>query len=292
MPLWITCTLLAAGLQAVRTAAQKQLATTLSPMGATAARYVFGLPVAAAYLGVLLVSQGDSVPSLNGRFAAFAIASGALQIFATAAMITVFSRRNFAVGTAFAKTEALQSALFGFIFFGAALGALDWAAVAIGVAGMLALSANQIAGGKWRNPSTLYGIASGAAFGFTALWLREASLALDGSPLVTAATTLVFMVAVQTAMCVAWLALREPGQLRALAQRHRVGWFVGLTSALGSAGWFTAMTLENVALVKTVGQIEILFTLAITRRFFKEAISGVEYLGIALVVLSVVLVVV
>ncbi|MEM7376766.1 MAG: DMT family transporter [Pseudomonadota bacterium] len=292
MPLWITCTLLAAGLQALRTAAQKQLATTLSPMGATAARYVFGLPVAAAYLGVLLFTQGDSVPALNGRFAAFAIASGALQIFATAAMITVFSRRNFAVGTAFAKTEALQSALFGFVFFGAVLGALDWAAVAIGVAGMLALSANQIAGGQWRNPSTLYGIASGAAFGFTALWLREASLALEGSPLVTAATTLVFMVTVQTAMCVVWLALREPGQLRALARLHRLGWFVGLTSALGSAGWFTAMTLENVALVKTVGQIEILFTLAITRRVFKEAISGVEYLGIALVVLSVVLVVI
>ncbi|MEM6985190.1 MAG: DMT family transporter [Pseudomonadota bacterium] len=291
MPLWITCTLLAAGLQALRTAAQKQLATTLSPMGATAARYLFGLPVATAYLATLLITQQSSVPDFNARFVGFAVAAGAVQIFATAAMIAVFSRRNFAVGTAFAKTEALQSALFGFIFFGAILGLLDWIAVAIGVAGMLALSANQIAGGKWRNPSTVYGLASGAAFGFTALWLREASLALEGSPLITAATTLVFMVAVQSAMCVAWLMLREPGQLRALAGLQRLGWFVGLTSALGSAGWFTAMTLENVALVKTVGQIEILFTLAITRRFFKEAISVAEYIGIGLVVLSVVLVV-
>jgi len=292
MPLWIACTLMAAALQSLRTAAQKQLATTLSPMGATAARYLFGLPVAAAYLLAVLFAQDAQLPALNGRFVGYAVAAGAVQIFATAAMIAVFSRRNFAVGTAFAKTEALQSALFGFIFFGAALGVLDWIAVAIGVVGMLALSANQIAGGKWRNPSTLYGLASGAAFGFTALWLREASLSLDSGPLVSAATTLVFMVAVQSAMCVVWLVAREPGQLGALASLHRLGWFVGLTSALGSAGWFTAMTLENVALVKTVGQIEILFTLAITRRFFKEAISRAEYLGIGLVVLSVVLVVI
>lgn len=292
MPLWITCTLLAAALQALRTAAQKQLATSISPMGATAARYLFGLPIAAAYLAILLATQQAELPALNARFVGYALAAGAVQIFATATLIVVFSRRNFAVGTAFAKTEALQSALFGLAFFGAALGSLDWLAVAIGVAGMLALSADQIAGGRWRNPSTLYGLASGAAFGFTALWLREASLALSGTAQITAATTLVFMVAVQSAMCVMWLIVREPGQLHALTRHQRIGCFVGLTSALGSAGWFTAMTLENVALVKTLGQVEILFTLAITRRFFKEEISLTEYTGVGLVVLSVVLVVI
>jgi drug/metabolite transporter (DMT)-like permease len=53
---------------------------------------------------------------------------------------------------------------------------------------------------------------------------------------------------------------------------------------LGSAGWFTAMTIQNAAYVRALGQIELVFTFAASYFFFRERTSRVELLGIALVI--------
>ncbi|MEL6421428.1 MAG: EamA family transporter, partial [Pseudomonadota bacterium] len=63
--------------------------------------------------------------------------------------------------------------------------------------------------------------------------------------------------------------------------------FVGITSAVGSIGWFTAMTLVNAAYVKAVGQIEAVFALAISAFYFRERVSRTEMVGMALIVASV-----
>ncbi len=57
----------------------------------------------------------------------------------------------------------------------------------------------------------------------------------------------------------------------------------------GSVGWFTAMSLQNPAIVKTLGQVEFVVTLLITYFYFNEKISLKEYVGIVLVALSVLL---
>jgi len=64
--------------------------------------------------------------------------------------------------------------------------------------------------------------------------------------------------------------------------------FVGVTSVLGSIGWFTAASFQNAAYVKALGQVEFFITLFITYRVFKEKISLVEYLGMFLIISSVV----
>ena len=55
------------------------------------------------------------------------------------------------------------------------------------------------------------------------------------------------------------------------------------TSALGSIGWFTAMTMERAAYVKSLGQVEFLFALMISTLFFRERTTGLELLGMTLV---------
>jgi drug/metabolite transporter (DMT)-like permease len=62
---------------------------------------------------------------------------------------------------------------------------------------------------------------------------------------------------------------------------------VGLTSALGSAGWFTAFTLQIAAYVRTLGLVELFFTLLISRYAFRERPSRAELIGLALLVLSI-----
>ena len=63
----------------------------------------------------------------------------------------------------------------------------------------------------------------------------------------------------------------------------RSGLFIGVTGVLGSIGWFTAFTLERAALVKTLGQIEFVFMLAISAFFFRERIKSHEWLGMGLI---------
>ncbi len=91
-------------------------------------------------------------------------------------------------------------------------------------------------------------------------------------------------------MCLSYTCVRERSQFAAIGQRLGLAGFVGLTSALGSVGWFTAMTYQNPALVKSLGQIEFIFTLLLTTLFFKERITARELLGVAAIVCSVILI--
>ena len=67
---------------------------------------------------------------------------------------------------------------------------------------------------------------------------------------------------------------------------------MGLTSIGGSFCWFTAFTLQNAAYVKAVGQIELIFSILASVLFFREKITGREFLGIGLISLSVIAMVV
>ena len=77
---WIYFTLLAATMQAVRTAGQKQLGTKLNTMAASGVRYIFALPFGFLYL--YFVSQYTQVelPKLNQQFIIYALIACAAQI--------------------------------------------------------------------------------------------------------------------------------------------------------------------------------------------------------------------
>ncbi|MFK8080118.1 MAG: DMT family transporter [Granulosicoccus sp.] len=290
---WIAFTVLAALMQAVRTAGQKQLANNVTAMSSTLIRYVFGLPFTVLYLFTVCQLQTGTLfynALTEVRFVLFASAAGVAQIVATFLLIKAFSYRNFTVGTSFAKTEAVQTAVLGTLVFGSSLSATGWLAVAIGFLGVFVISAPS-ANQRWEPAAVLFGTLSGTAFSVTSLCLREASLSLQLPVLQSAAITLVFMVSLQSCLCLAYTLMREPGQFTAIRRRWRLSYFVGLTSAAGSVGWFTAMTYQNPALVKSLGQIEILFTLCLTTLFFKEKVTLRELLGVSAIIGSVVLIV-
>lgn len=102
--------------------------------------------------------------------------------------------------------------------------------------------------------------------------------------------TLVATNILQTLMQGGWLAWREPEQLPLVIRSWRVSAPVGALSACGSACWFTGFALAPVALVRAVGQTEILFTLAFSRFYLRETLRRQELAGAVIVVLGVVLV--
>ena len=298
MELWIPITILAAFMQNARSALQKYLKGQLSTSGATFSRFVFAAPIACLYVGFLAWIADYDVPALNANFMMFAMLGGLSQIGATALLVSIFSSRNFAVGTTFSKTETVQAAMFGLILLGETISAGALFGIAVSLIGITLISLKNAPKGQrsrlktWLDRSALIGIASGALFGISAVSYRAASLALDhGDFVIRAAVTLAVVTLFQTVVMALFMRVREPGQISAVMASWRISSLVGITGMIGSACWFMAMTLENAAHVRALGQIELLFTFVASHVIFRERSSGQEVLGIALVTLGVLILV-
>ena len=291
MELWIPITIAAAFFQNLRSALQKHLKAELSTTGATFARFAYAAPLAALYVSGLVVLGEFDLPQPNARFVTYAIIGGLAQISATALLVYLFSFRNFAVGTTYSKTETVQTALFGIVILGDPLSLVAALAILISLIGVMLISVARSRTSTTRmllalaEKPALIGIASGACFGISAISYRGASLSLGGEGfLVQAAFTLACVTLFQTLVMALYMRLREPGQLTKVARSWRVSGWTGVAGMLASAGWFTAMTIQNAAYVRALGQIELLFTLAASRLFFKERSNPLELVGIVLVV--------
>ena len=213
-------------------------------------------------------------------------------------LVYLFSFRNFAVGTTFSKTETVQTAIFGIVVLGETISFGATAGIIVSLFGVMLISLTNLTA----NPReimrqclqlpALIGIASGAVFGISAVTYRAAALSLDGGHFsLRAALTLAVATVFQTIVMAVYMQIREPGQLRAVLRTWKVSSLVGLTGVLGSIGWFTAMTIQNAAYVRAVGQIELLFTFAASYLFFKEKSSRNELFGIGLVTVGILILV-
>ena len=96
---------------------------------------------------------------------------------------------------------------------------------------------------------------------------------------------------IQSVLMAIYMGLKEADQLPLIIKQWKKTAAVGLTSVIGSACWFTAFTLTAAAYVKTVGQIEVLFTICMSLFFFKEKLKKHEMIGIVLIIASVLMLV-
>jgi len=294
---WIPITLTAAAAQAVRTALQRYLKGRLSTNGAAFTRFVFGVPLASAYLAILISSGAGPLPAPRPRFWMWVMVAAVSQIVATSLQLYVMAARNFATGVAYAKTEVVQAALFEIVFLGAAVTWLGGAGIALGTVAVMLMSLVRtkrpleafLSG--WSEPTALVGLAAGGLFGLAAVGFRGASVSLGHpSAFVAAAFTLVVATVTQTLIMGVYLALRERGELGRVLVHAPTGALVGVASFVGSAGWFTAFTMQVAAYVRTLGLVELGFTLLISLYAFRERPGRAEMIGLALLVVSIAMV--
>jgi drug/metabolite transporter (DMT)-like permease len=299
--LWIGLAVMAALLQAVRTAAQKTLNQSMSTLGTTYVRSVFGLPVMIGYLAIVLWIGGGGWPPASIRFQLYTLLGAVAQVLATALLIRMFRLKNFAVGTMLTKVDIVMTALIGMVLFSERVSSNGFLALlvvlagvivmSIGKTGLKAIAAGQNGGFRAALTSEATQVALGCALLFTLsyLFLREATLAIAayGDAAWRGAWTVVLATAMQVVFLGLWLAAREPATFRAIRPNLALSTFVGLTSAIGSIGWFTAFAMQNASYVRAVGQIEVVFTLLISSLYFREKIRPLEYAGIVLTVAGV-----
>lgn len=297
MPVWVAATLLAGLFQTWRTALQQKLRGQMSVNAAAVVRYLYGVPVGMLLVGLYLALIGGSLSSPTWTYLLYCALGGLGQILGTNLLILSFGHRGFAVGTAYSKTEAVQAALIALVFLGESFGLISWVGIAVSVGGTLYLSlAGRVA--SWREiaaatvqPSALYGLGAGLAFALCALAIRAATQALDGpDATLRALETLVIINVMQTLMQGSWLLATERNSIPDLFRTWRSSAQVGALSACGSACWFTGFAYAPVALVRAVGQVEILFTLLFSRFFLRERMKRSDVIGALVVVSGVVLV--
>lgn len=286
---WIFLTLFAAFMQSWRNALQSQLSGEVKTAGVTLARFLWAGPLAALYLVSLYVIQPSEAPTFNRTFLSLVCSAAVMQIIATALMVKLFKYNNYAVGAGLAKSEALVAAILGMLFFGTHLSLLGWVGVLLGGIGVFLMSTR----GNLRQLSlttVILGLGSGSAFALTSLWVREASLSLGLSFPYSAAWVLLFVISLQTLLLISYLLATDRATLVQLFHKPKITLLTSASSCLGSIGWFSAMSLQAVPYVKTLGQVEIFFTLLISIFWLKQKVRIKDGVGLILVALAAIMV--
>jgi drug/metabolite transporter (DMT)-like permease len=279
---WILFTFLAAFSQAWRNAFQSELSKTLNVMGVTLARFFWASPLALIYLVLLYQWQPAQMPTFTSYSWFFLIGASVMQIVATALMVVLFKQKNFAIGAGLAKSEAPVSAFLGVLFFGTTLSFLGWIGVLLGGVAVLILSCPQ--GLKSMSLKTaILGLACSTSFALTSLWIREASLTLSLPFPHRAAWVLFIVIFLQTMVLTSYLIMRDRSTLKAMMLKPKLVIMTSLASFIGSLGWFSAMSLQAVPYVKTLGQVEIFFTMLVSFFYLKERIVKKDIFALIMV---------
>jgi len=295
-PVWLPASLLGGLFQAWRTALQQRLRSELSVSGAGLVRYLYGLPFAFAFAALWLGIPGTPVPAATTQFLGFSAAGAITQMAGTILLIMAFGHRGFVVGTAFSKTEAIQAALVTALFLDEHLPLLAWAGIVVGVAGVLilalagqGLSLRQI-GQALRQPAALCGLGAGSMFACAAIAIKLATAELKGLDTIgSALVTLVVVMAIQSVLHLGWIVVRDGETLRSVWRSWRTSGQVGLLSALGSACWYTGFAAAPAALVRIVGQVEVIFTIGFAHFYLRDTVRWHEVMGLLLVAAGVIL---
>lgn len=184
------------------------------------------------------------------------------------------------------KTEVILSVLVGMLLLGETVEGWALVAVVFGVAGVILLSRPPDFSGSVvsliGNRSVVLGLGAGALFAVSGVCYRGASLEISSDDaLLRAGVTLAAVTLSQMIGMALWLALRDPAQIPAVWRARRVAIWIGILSLAGSFCWFFAFTLQNAALVKAVGQVELVLSLVASVLFFGERSTLRELCGIA-----------
>jgi drug/metabolite transporter (DMT)-like permease len=288
--LWIPIVVLAALAQTVRNTAQRSLVAQAGTLGATLARFLYGLPFAALWVFTLhiLPATAAAVPAFHAGYFGWLLFGALGQLAATACLLAAMKQRNFVIGVAYSKTDALQVALFATLFLRELPGWITLLAMALATAGVILLSVPPKAAADgvraWTGRAGWYGLASGAGFAFSAVGYRGAALQLpDVSVWLIGGWGVLWAQAIQSVLLGGWLAWRAPTSLRATATAWRVSIVAGGMGALASIGWFTAFALTTAANVRTLGMVEVAFSYLVSHRLLREKLSRKDKVGLGLV---------
>lgn len=281
---WIIATLIAAAAQTGRNAAQRKLTAQIGTLGATAVRFLFGLPFAALLL--LALSLRDTIPVPDLTVWGWTLLGASSQIAATALMLRTMESRSFGVTTALIKTEPVTLAVIGAVLLAEPLGTDRMIAIAIATFGVVLMS-----GADWRRGGSMamiLGVTAGALFGLSAIGFRGALISLPGAPeYLRAATVLTMALLLQSVIMTLWFLATDRATLGAIMRNWRGSLVAGFLGAFASLFWFIGFALTAAANVRTLALIEVVMAQVVSGKVFREGANVRQLGGMALIVAGV-----
>ena len=282
--IWIPITIFAAFSQNLRSIYQKKLQKNISNISSTYTRFLFGLPFVFIYFLFLYNYSNTTflVSNINLQFIFYCLIGGISQIIATFLLLKIFMTNNFSVATAYSKTEPIQAAFFGFILLSDPISFIGFIGILIGLIGIMITSIKKVnLSISFFNLSVFYGLLSGSLFGLAAVLFRGASHSIFSIDyILTSSFTLLIAIGIQTLILTIYILIKDIKQFYLLYLNWKDSLIVGFFGAFASICWFYAMSVQNVAYVRALGQIELIFTILASIFYFKEKIIKTEILGI------------
>lgn len=282
---WITLSLLAGTFQTIRNSLSKTASKNLSPIAVTFTRFFYAIPVVLLFL-FLGNYFGLNLGKLTLSFFYTAVFGALGQIIGSAFLFYLIDKGGFNKGVMFSRTEVIFAAIFGALFFSQAISLFDWLGVFLATVGVFLIAigrqnltlVNFVS--SMKDSKTLIGISSGFFMALATLFISVSTRSIQGGDnIMNSALSLLLIIIIQSVILSVYIFFKENSEIGRLLKTWKFDFFVGFFSALGSLCWFIAFSLQNVALVRVVGQIEILLTLLIAIFIFKEKLSFKELLG-------------
>jgi drug/metabolite transporter (DMT)-like permease len=285
---WVLITIFAAFFQNLRSGIQKNLNKNISLVASTYVRFAFCLPFTAAlYFIYFQNTESIIVASQQINFLPYILLAAISQIFFTFMLLYSFQFSNFIIGTTLSKTEVVLHDHFN-----------SWTVVGIVVStiGVFVFSTKDknVILKNLISKSTLVGLFCGFLLALSVVCYRAAALSLINlkSSFEMALTTLFFGVLIQTVILTIYILFFEKEQFKKMYENKWQCVAAGFCGFVTTLSWFYVFTLVQAAIVRAVGQIELLFSYIASRYYFKEKISFIEVLGIAVFALGVIVILV
>jgi len=289
---WILITVFAAFFQNLRSGLQKNLNKDISLVASTYVRFAFCLPFAATlYFAYFQNFEIMLFAIQQNNFLFYIFLAAISQIFFTFVLLYSFQFSNFMTGTTLSKTEVVQITILEIIILHDKFNFWTVVGIIVSTIGVFIFST------KDRNAifknllskSTLVGFACGFLLALSVVAFRAAALSLVDlkSSFEMALSTLFFGVSIQTFILTIYIFLFEKEQFKKMYQNKKQCIATGFCGFITTLSWFYVFTLMQAAIVRAVGQIELLFSYIASRYYFKEKIKLIEIIGISVFAIGV-----
>tara|TARA_B100001287_G_scaffold247595_1_gene226327 strand:- start:236 stop:1132 length:897 start_codon:yes stop_codon:yes gene_type:complete len=293
---WIVTSIMGAFFQNARSSIQKRLNTEMSLMASTYVRFAFSLPI---LMIVFLLYFGNfnyfQTAIQNPNFVTYVILASVLQISFTLLFLYLLKFTNFLVGTALSKTEVIQIAFFEFIILKDYLNFYALLGIMISTIGVIIFSTKDLKNifNSFFSRSTIVGLFCGTLLALSVVFYRGSMEFIDftNRNFDKALLTLFAATIIQTSLITLYLLFFETSEFKKLKSNIKLSALAGLFGFSATISWFYSFSLVQAALVRAVGQIELLFSYISSRFMFKEKIRFIEIFGIVIFIFGLILVI-
>jgi len=292
---WILISVIAAFFQNLRSGIQKNLNKNISLVASTYVRFMFSLPFAALIFFFYFNGFEQLTILLQQKTFLIYVISGSLaQIFFTFVLLYSFQFSNFIVGTTLSKTEVVQISILETLLFQDHFNNLTILGIVISTIGVIIFSTKdkQVLINNLISKSTVIGLFCGFLLALSVVCYRGATLHLEvlSNNFDKALSTLFLAVVFQSIIMTIYIFIFEKEQFKKMYEHKHQCLLAGLSGFLATISWFYAFTIMQAAIVRAVGQVELLFSYIASRYYFKEKIKIEEIIGILIFVLGVLII--